>query len=82
MTEIKAKRLNILWHRDIGKMKAINSATLLVLGVAKKTSIKMGTWTGQTDFVIVKMDDFDIRGGLAARTQSHYHSLSKMLSSN
>ena len=41
-------------------MKVVNSTTLPVLGVAKKTRIKWGTWSGQTDFVIVKMDDFDI----------------------
>ena len=64
MTETEAKRLNILWHRDVGKMKAVNLAAVPVLGVAKRTPIKLGTWTGQTNFVIVKMDDFDIVLGM------------------
>ena len=60
MTETKAKWLNILWHQDAGKMKIINLTSLPVLGVAKRTPIKLGTWIGQTDFAIVKMDEFDI----------------------
>lgn len=28
--------------------------------IAKRTPIKIGTWTRQTNFVIVKMDEFDI----------------------
>ena len=60
MTETKAKRLNIFWHWDVGKIKIVNSTALPVLGVAKRTPIKLGIWMGQTDFVTVKMDDFDI----------------------
>ena len=41
-------------------MKIINLTALPVLGVAKRTPIKLGTWIGQTDFAIVKMDEFDI----------------------
>ena len=56
MTKIEVKRLNIISHQDTIQMKSINSAALLVSEVAKRTPIKMG----RTDFVIVKMDDFDI----------------------
>ena len=38
--------------------------SLPVLGVAQRTPIKLGTWTGRTDFVIVKMDYFDIVLGM------------------
>ena len=41
-------------------MEVVNSTTLLILGVAKRTLIKLRNWAGQIDFVIVKMDDFDI----------------------
>ena len=64
MTKIEAKYLNILWHRDTGKMKIINLAALPLLGVVKRTPIKLWTWTGQIDFVIVKMDNFDIVLGI------------------
>ena len=55
MTETEAKHLNILWHWDVEKMKVVKSAALPVLGVAKRIPIKLGTWMGRTDFVIVKM---------------------------
>ena len=41
MTETKANRLNIKWHRDSGKMKAINSVALSILGIARKTTLKL-----------------------------------------
>ena len=60
MTETRVKRFNILWHQDTGNMKAVNLTTLPVLGVAKRTLIKLRTWTKRIDFAIVKIDDFDI----------------------
>ena len=45
-------------------MKAVNLTSLLVLVIAKRTSIKLETWTGQTNFVIVKIDDFNIVLGI------------------
>lgn len=41
-------------------MMVVNSVALPVLGVAKRTLIKLGTWTRQTNFVIIKIDDFKI----------------------
>ena len=64
MAKIGVKSLNILWHQDTGKMKLINLVALLVLGVAKGTPIKLKIWIGQTNFVVVKMDDFDIVLGM------------------
>ena len=60
MTETKVNRLNIKWHRALGKMKAINSMALPILGIARKTTLKLETWSSLVDFVIVKMDDFDV----------------------
>ena len=54
MTKTEAKCLNILQHRDTGQMKVVNLAALLVSRASKRTPIKLETWTGQTDFVIVK----------------------------
>lgn len=53
-------------------MKVVNLVALSILGVAKRAIIKLGTWSGHTDFVIVKMDDFGILTG----------TLGKMLSRN
>ena len=58
--ETEANRLNIKWHRDSGKMKAINSVALPIFGIARKVALKLGTWSSLVDFVIVKMDDFDV----------------------
>ena len=69
MTETDAKCLNILWHRNIRKMKFINWVILSVLGVVKRSPIKLGTWTGQTDFLIVEMDDFNIVLGMDFRLE-------------
>ena len=41
-------------------MKAVNSVALMILGIVRKTALKLGTWSSQLDFAIVKMDDFDV----------------------
>ena len=64
MTETEANRLNIKWHRDLRKMKVANSVALPILGIARKTTIKFGTLSSLVDFVIVKMDDFDVVLGM------------------
>lgn len=63
MTETEAKRLNILRNRDIGQMQAVNLVTILVLGVAKRTPINIVSWM-RLDFVIIKIDDFNILLGM------------------
>ena len=64
MTESEANRLNIKWHQDSGRMKVVNSVALLILGIARKTTLKLGTWSSLVDFVIVKMDNFDVVLGM------------------
>jgi len=64
MTETEARRLNLRWDKDAGKMKAVNSAALPITGVAKRTTVRLGEWSGPADFVIVKMDDFDVVLGM------------------
>ena len=41
-------------------MKTINSVALHILGIAKSTVIMLGTFSEQTNYLIVKMDDFDV----------------------
>ena len=60
MTEMEVNWLNIKWHRDSGKMKIVNSVGLPILRIARKTTLKLGTWSSLVDFVIVKMDGFDV----------------------
>lgn len=41
-------------------MKVVNSVALQILGIVRKTALKLGTWSSQLDFAIVKMDDFNV----------------------
>ena len=45
-------------------MKGVNSAALPILGIARRMRFKLGSWSGQTDFLVVKMDDFDVVLGM------------------
>ncbi|KAA0052886.1 uncharacterized protein E5676_scaffold186G001410 [Cucumis melo var. makuwa] len=58
--EAEARRLRLRWEKDSGRMKAVNSIALPVIGLVKRTMIKLGGWKGLVDFVVVKMDDFDV----------------------
>ncbi|TYK18124.1 uncharacterized protein E5676_scaffold411G00520 [Cucumis melo var. makuwa] len=64
ITEAEARRLRLRWERDSGKMKAVNSIALPIVGLVKRTTIKLGGWRGPVDFVVVKMDDFDVVLGM------------------
>ncbi|KAA0059143.1 uncharacterized protein E6C27_scaffold430G00550 [Cucumis melo var. makuwa] len=64
ITEAEARRLGLRWERDSGKMKAVNSIALPIVGLVKRTTIKLGGWRGPVDFVVVKMDDFDVVLGM------------------
>ena len=41
-------------------MKTVNSVALPILEIARKMTLKLGTWSSLVDFVIIKMDDFDV----------------------
>ncbi|KAA0057352.1 Asp_protease_2 domain-containing protein [Cucumis melo var. makuwa] len=60
ITEAEAKRLNLHWEKDAGRMRAVNSAALPIIGLVKRMMIRLGGWSGLVDFVVVKMDDFDV----------------------
>ena len=64
ITVAKARRLNLHWKKDIGKMKAMNSTALPIVGVVKRVVIQLGGWSGLVDFMVVGMDDFDIVLGM------------------
>ncbi|GAA0183598.1 hypothetical protein LIER_30979 [Lithospermum erythrorhizon] len=53
----KARRLRIRYTKETGWIKAVNSATQPILGVACRIPIHLGEWTGTIDVIITSMDD-------------------------
>ncbi|KAA0066230.1 Asp_protease_2 domain-containing protein [Cucumis melo var. makuwa] len=62
--EAEARCLRLHWENDSGRMKAVNSIALPVVGLVKQMVIRLGGWKGSVDFVVVKMDDFDVVLGM------------------
>ncbi|XP_023550586.1 uncharacterized protein LOC111808682 [Cucurbita pepo subsp. pepo] len=60
----EARRLGLTIGKDPGKMKAVNSEALPIVGVSKGVPFKIGDWTGELDLVVVRMDDFDVVLGM------------------
>ncbi|KAA0051567.1 Endo-1,4-beta-xylanase A [Cucumis melo var. makuwa] len=46
ITEAEARRLRLRWKKDSGRMKAVNSVALPIVGLVKRTRIKLGGWKG------------------------------------
>ncbi|KAA0053381.1 uncharacterized protein E6C27_scaffold428G00410 [Cucumis melo var. makuwa] len=64
ITEAEARRLRLRWEKDSGRMKAANSVALPIVRLVKRTTIKLRGWKGPVDFVVVKMDDFNVVLGM------------------
>ncbi|KAA0047475.1 uncharacterized protein E5676_scaffold507G00670 [Cucumis melo var. makuwa] len=64
ITEAEAKHLNLHWENDGGRMKAMNSAALPIIRLVKRMMIRLGGWSDFVDFVVVKMDNFDVVLGM------------------
>ncbi|TYK02128.1 gag-asp_proteas domain-containing protein [Cucumis melo var. makuwa] len=64
ITEAEARRLRLRWEKDSERMKVVNFIALPIVGLVKRTMIKLGGWKGPVDFVVVKMDDFDVVLGI------------------
>ncbi|KAA0042096.1 uncharacterized protein E5676_scaffold306G003610 [Cucumis melo var. makuwa] len=64
ITEAEARRLRLRWEKDLGRMKLVNSVALPIVELVKRTTRKLGGWKGPVDFVVVKMDDFDVVLGM------------------
>ncbi|KAA0065541.1 Asp_protease_2 domain-containing protein [Cucumis melo var. makuwa] len=58
--EVEARRLSLHWEKDTRRMKVVNSIALPTVKLAKPTMIKLGGWNVPVNFMIVKMDDFDV----------------------
>ena len=64
ISEAEAKRLGLKLQKDAGRMKAVNSKALPTAGLAKQVCVRMGTWEGLIDLIVVKLDDFDVILGM------------------
>ncbi|KAJ7943087.1 Retrotransposon protein, putative, Ty3-gypsy subclass [Quillaja saponaria] len=64
VSEAEAKKLGLKLEKDSGRMKAVNSKSLPTAGQAKQVSVKLRTWEGRVDFVVAKIDDFDVVLGM------------------
>ncbi|KAE8676551.1 hypothetical protein F3Y22_tig00111584pilonHSYRG00153 [Hibiscus syriacus] len=60
----EAKRCKLIVTKEVGQMKAVNSAALTICGGMKRVNIKLGSWEGSVDFTVSHMDDFDVVLGL------------------
>ncbi|KAL4558684.1 hypothetical protein LXL04_036885 [Taraxacum kok-saghyz] len=57
ISEEEAKDRNIQYTKEIGWLKAVNSPSKPILGVAHNVPLEIGGWRGTTDLTIVPMDD-------------------------
>ena len=60
----EARKLGLTIENDPKEMKSVNSEVLPIVGVSKRVPFKLGTWTGEMDLVMVRMDDFDVVLGM------------------
>ncbi|TYK02414.1 gag-asp_proteas domain-containing protein [Cucumis melo var. makuwa] len=64
ITEVEARGLKLRWEKGLEIMNAMNFAALPIIGLVKRTMMKLEGWNGPIDFVVVKMDDFDMVLGM------------------
>ena len=64
VSEVEAKRLRLKLEKDVGHMKAINSKALATTELSKEVRVKIGTWEGTTNLIVVRMDDFNVILGI------------------
>ena len=56
----EAKRLGLILEKNLSRMKAVNSKAKRISGLAKGVPIKIGTWSGSTNMMVVPLDDFQV----------------------
>ncbi|KAM7491906.1 hypothetical protein LguiA_034827 [Lonicera macranthoides] len=56
----EVERLGLILEKGVGRVKAINSASQPVAGIAKSVLVKVGFYEGRTNFSVVVMDDFKV----------------------
>ncbi|GFZ20159.1 hypothetical protein Acr_28g0008640 [Actinidia rufa] len=60
----EAKRLGLQLKEEQGWIKAVNTETQPIYGVARDVRLHIGDWCGQVDFTVVPMDDYPIVLGM------------------
>ena len=60
----EAKRLGINATKEMGIIKAVNSDTRPIYGLAKDVRVKIGEWEDTIDLSVVPMDDFKLVLGM------------------
>ncbi|KAM7487519.1 hypothetical protein LguiB_025003 [Lonicera macranthoides] len=60
----EVKQLCLILEKGVGRVKAINSASQPVAGMAKSVLVKVGLYEERTNFSVVVMDDFKVILGL------------------
>lgn len=64
MSEDTARRIGLKFVLVLAQMKAMNSPSDSVIGVAEKVDVKLGEWTGRVDFTIVWIDEYEVVLGM------------------
>ncbi|KAK9697740.1 hypothetical protein RND81_08G057900 [Saponaria officinalis] len=64
VTKNEATRLGIKYEHESGDLKAVNSASMPIHGVAHVVPLQLKNWKGTVDFTIVTMDDHSVILGL------------------
>ncbi|KAK3007074.1 hypothetical protein RJ639_017825 [Escallonia herrerae] len=64
ISSTEVERLGLTLEKGYGWVKTINSAAQPVAGIARSILIKIGSYEGRTNFLIVIMDDFKLILGL------------------
>lgn len=60
----EARRLELKIKKVTDKMKAINFKALPIMGISKKSSLKLGKWRGDVYLVMIRIDDFNMLLGI------------------
>ncbi|KAK3022596.1 hypothetical protein RJ639_046201 [Escallonia herrerae] len=64
ISNTEVERLGLTLEKGCGRVKAINSVSQPVVGIARSVLIKIGPYEGRTNFSVVIMDDFKLILGL------------------
>uniref|UniRef100_A0A803NB92 Uncharacterized protein n=1 Tax=Chenopodium quinoa TaxID=63459 RepID=A0A803NB92_CHEQI len=60
IAEEEAMSIGIKYVKEPGRIKAVNTSLVPILGVAYKVPICLGQWCGVVDLTVVNMDDFSL----------------------
>ena len=64
VSEEEARGLKLQTSKEVGWLKAVNSAAKPSQGLVRGVTMKIGPWEGKVDFTVAPMDDFKIVIGM------------------